>query len=698
MVSSTKILTVSYGTFSCTAEGFEDPLGVVKQTTQFFHGVVQEDRFFGAEPPRVDSELAGELLRNQISADRTASGLTLRPVLSGTPPETVPDTPATPATVPGAAFATDDIDAAASDAADLAAAEAASRATLQDTPAGLDDIAPEAGADWQGDPDGELEELAALDGIAPPTARPEEPVAQDTMVDDIVANDTVADDDLREGAFDEHDAYDPTAEPSSDEDTLEGADMDSGWDDWEPVEAPATPAGADSIAARLDRIRAVVGQYEAEAESAKQAEAASESAPETDDLDALLGDILTSGAGDTPAAEVAPSEPAAPANETVEVAPVAPEAPARRAPRIRARVVKVKRADFERAVASGDLEEIDEDAPADRPEMDEVDDRPATTLSAEEEDELARELAAVRAELEEEWDDDEDDMPAAATSAPLRLDHPVAGDDAAAAARNEDEDDEEEDLAERLARESVRKTVKLSSPGRAMLTEGSVDDGDNTSRLLHETNRELEEPEGNRRRSAIAHLRAAVAATRADRLLGRKPDEAKETEPYREDLATVVRPRRPQAVAPDRRPRPAQAPQSHSASAPLQLVAEQRVAAEGDSGPVRPRRVRPEAEPAAARTDSDGFRDYADSVGARALPELLEAAAAYMSFVERREQFSRPQLMSTVRQAEPAESSREDRLRSFGQLLREGKIEKTRGGRFTASERISFKPPRAAAG
>ena len=67
-----------------------------------------------------------------------------------------------------------------------------------------------------------------------------------------------------------------------------------------------------------------------------------------------------------------------------------------------------------------------------------------------------------------------------------------------------------------------------------------------------------------------------------------------------------------------------------------------------------------------------------------------------MAYVEGRDQFSRPQLMSTVRQAEATESSREDRLRSFGQLLREGKIKKTAGGRFTASDRISFKPDRAA--
>jgi hypothetical protein len=42
--------------------------------------------------------------------------------------------------------------------------------------------------------------------------------------------------------------------------------------------------------------------------------------------------------------------------------------------------------------------------------------------------------------------------------------------------------------------------------------------------------------------------------------------------------------------------------------------------------------------------------------------------------------------------------SREDGLRSFGQLLRQGKIEKISGGRFTVSDRISFKPEARAAG
>lgn len=117
------------------------------------------------------------------------------------------------------------------------------------------------------------------------------------------------------------------------------------------------------------------------------------------------------------------------------------------------------------------------------------------------------------------------------------------------------------------------------------------------------------------------------------------------------------------------------------------------------SRPIRPRRVAQNA----ASTQSDNvetdmsFAEYAESVGAYQLGDLLEAAAAYLAFVENRRDFSRPQLMTKVREAEEAESSREDRLRSFGQLLREGKIAKLEGGRFAASQQIGFKPDARAA-
>ena len=77
---------------------------------------------------------------------------------------------------------------------------------------------------------------------------------------------------------------------------------------------------------------------------------------------------------------------------------------------------------------------------------------------------------------------------------------------------------------------------------------------------------------------------------------------------------------------------------------------------------------------------------------------LLEAAAAYMSFVEGRDHFSRPQLMSKVRSAGSSDFNREDGLRSFGQLLRDGKIERSGNGQFTASGDIGFKPGKRAAG
>ena len=47
--------------------------------------------------------------------------------------------------------------------------------------------------------------------------------------------------------------------------------------------------------------------------------------------------------------------------------------------------------------------------------------------------------------------------------------------------------------------------------------------------------------------------------------------------------------------------------------------------------------------------------------------------------------------MTKVRIVQEDNFSREDGLRSFGQLLRQGKIEKISGRRLAVSDRISFK-------
>jgi hypothetical protein len=215
---------------------------------------------------------------------------------------------------------------------------------------------------------------------------------------------------------------------------------------------------------------------------------------------------------------------------------------------------------------------------------------------------------------------------------------------------------------------------------------------------MEETDQQMHEPESATRRDAFAHLRAAVAAKKADDASGATMDTVDSDEAYRDDLADVVRPRRPVSGDRPRTQRPAE-----QRPAPLKLVAEQRIDVDAahSAQPVRPRRVA--AMPKAPEShnhqpDADSFADFAAEMGADKLPDLLEAAAAYLSFVEGQEQFSRPQLMNKVRQVEKENFTREDSLRSFGKLLREGKIEKLSGGRFQASDQISYKPDARAVG
>ena len=202
----------------------------------------------------------------------------------------------------------------------------------------------------------------------------------------------------------------------------------------------------------------------------------------------------------------------------------------------------------------------------------------------------------------------------------------------------------------------------------------------------------MNDEEGKQSRDAFLHLRAAVAVKKADAGLA-EPTTEEEEVAYRSDLATAVKPRRPAAGAGrSERPTPTERP------APLKLVAEQRVdTAEMDTrGTVRPRRVA--LQEAAVNIGTDSFVEFAEDMGAHELPDLLEAAAAYMSFVEGREQFSRPQLMNKVRSVEKENFSREDGLRSFGKLLRAGKIEKIKGGRFAVTNDIGYRPDARAAG
>ena len=235
----------------------------------------------------------------------------------------------------------------------------------------------------------------------------------------------------------------------------------------------------------------------------------------------------------------------------------------------------------------------------------------------------------------------------------------------------------------------------------------------NVGRLLKETDAQFADDEGIRRRRVISQMRAAVAATKAERVLSTPISPAEQARqdqsPYRRDLdrvkpadptlnvgeAAEAPAPAPAAPAPVAEDAPAPATEASAKAAPLVLVSSQRVDEAPASTPA-PAPSRPDN-----RVVSEGarFAAFAEEMGAEELPDLLEAAAAFSAFVEGQPHFSRPEIMKRVARIDPALSlSREIGLRSFGMLLRQGKIRKLQRGQFTIAEDTRFNPAHRIAG
>lgn len=717
MVQNNKVLTVSYGTFSCTLEGFEDSFGTMKAIAEYFRDLAADDRYFGAEPPQPDTEMLARIAEREISrqveASRDSHGIVLR----------------------------------AAEAAPVAALAAEAR-----------EEAPEAEAP---ETEASVAEAAAAEAPKPEAALPEAPAAGSAIAADFVAADAEA-----------------QPEPPADDTVAELAPEIVDAEVPAPVlvaETGIVPA-ADSIAAKLDRIRAVVSENETESgddgytedEHAEDmaesplAEAVSDITASLDaddaadlgyedsgdaapvpliaenevqsaigtltgeepdtvsDIEASDGEIADMNGSaseffeDTHAPFAADEESGITGEEDVSQEP-APVNDAFAAEPSTGSIFSDDDEDdedyedeFENILSSEDEDGIedktddsDDVSPADarvlkvgRDEFAAAQDAGGSaagasgSLSEEDEAELMAELAAVEAELKADAADDEfeddDDFDGESIF--------DLSDDSDAELQETDEANGTYEAADAIDREAETEDDQQSA-----LPPAADEDASDLSRLMAEADEKFDNPDLSTNRDTYSHLRAAVAAAHAERSAGGTVGTrmTEDDDPYREDLASVVRPRRPVAQAETPRPR-AQAEED----APLKLVAEQRVdlpQAERPSGPVRPRRIQTE-DGAPAGDTKGGFAAFAAEAGAVSLPDLLEAAAAYLSFVEGREQFSRPQLMNQVRQLDNQEFNREDGLRSFGQLLRDGKIEKTGGGRFTASEHIGFRPGERAAG
>lgn len=786
MMSNNKILTVSYGTFSCTLEGFDDSFGTMKAIAEYFRDLASDDRYFGAEPPQPDAEMLARIAQKEISRRVEARERDGKIVLSALEDQSsTPDVAATAAPLAAAATTAEApqpiADAPRETPAPVAPPQAEPVAEVAPAPQPVAPPPVEAAPAASVEDTADLQDVPEEDTVAE-DAPVEKEAAQEPIADQIVPTDgdedendivpgqpdaeveaffadsahTDADDDMLEE--DESATTPLTLVASNDPAPAMSAETD-GDDSAAEIEAEdITPAASvaepDSIAAKLERIRAVVArqndadedddyledehaeleadadadaddgviaQARADIEDALDADDAADTAAHAeedddaeDELTAMLSRLDdTSDADDAQDAVQDTVEADGQDEEISSALENLFEADADAAPKSddegpRARVIKVKRADLEAAIEKGDLEEYEadtsetsqadvdgeEDVKADAiPALDDV--APAKTtsssLSAEEEADLVRELVELEADINGE------EAPEVEATMPEAEDLVAEDVDDAFEEPSPAEVQELDAQAEEIEAEATDTAEEDKPATRNVLPDLDEGDSSDMNRLLAETDSQMDEPESATRRDAFAHLRAAVAARKADGTMEAEDAATKDANAYRSDLADVVRPRRPEAPSDGTRT----ARPSEGRPAPLKLVAEQRIDLDkpSNAGPVRPRRVSAVADATPTPADADSFADYASDLGATKLPELLEAAASYMSFVEGREEFSRPQLMTKVRQAGPSgEFSREDGLRSFGQLLRSGKIEKIKGGRFTVSDDIGYRPDERAAG
>ncbi|EDM73011.1 lipoprotein, putative [Roseobacter sp. AzwK-3b] len=829
MVSGSKILTVSYGTFSCTLEGFDDSFETMKAIAEYFRDLAADDRYFGAEPPTPDAEMLARIAEREISrrvdAYQSDGSIVLRasdaaaltgfsgvrvapkPAAPEPAPEPAPEmtAPAAPdpqvqpeqSPAPEAEVAEKAADHAPEPVAatepEAAVAEApvedaqVEEAPVDETPAKPEEAeAPEAPADAVPPVDTEeptrgetaetaaasaLEESAEDVALAEGDAIAEEPELSDRAPDALEAPETEEQkpEAPEPQALHEADIAAPAPQQASDEGdegdsiaaklrrirsvVLQSERTDTGDEYTEDQHAEVTSdpqafldsatadlnaalaeddltetaAGSealdvpqddlDSILARFRMEEAAADEAEAEepvedsaeaeepeAEEVEAEELAEDHAEHSEIIDETLEDDEQPEAGSTAPLVLSQDklaqlrEDAVPASDTpleprAAAQPVAVETPldgdTTKAARVRARVVKIKRSDYEAAIVEGYIEEDASDS--DEPDTDEAnanvfnEDINDSTLSPEQEAELQRELAEVEAEMRQgersdDIDDADDDLSWFSDDTVYEITEPAT--ERATDSEADTDADTDADAGHAAAAPEIKGRDKLAAGGPQ----------NDVSRMFQEADNQRDEPESNRRRSVIQHLRAAVAATRADKKAGVESDLGKDQSPYRSDLADVVRPRRPNLDGEPARTRSSRPEETRPA--PLKLVAEQRVDVETPREAIMPRRVS-SSDLQAGQIGDTGFADFVEQSGASSLPELLEAAAAYLSDVEGRPQFSRPMLMGKLREVTGSDFSREDGLRSFGKLLRDGKLQKLKGGRFAVTDDTEFRTQEA---
>lgn len=581
MTGSTKILTVSYGTFSCTLEGFDDPMGTMRDIAEYFRDLAADDRYFGAEPPTPDVEMLQNIAQREAGR-RVDAQIADRSVKLQVAAETAE--------------------------AEVVEPEAKVDESFDRVAERLADEKPKVKVE-------EPDQAVSTESETGPLAFDDEYLLADEPADVL--------------------AVDPEADIQIDE------------------------GPAESVAEKLRRIRAVVSRG-VELEEPKERSSFSD-APARDAIErdaAPKRDRANTEILNQITAELA--EPDTENDQQVEAPVASDQAPA----------------------ASEIAESIEE--PSAVPVVEQhADERESFEDDFEPEAEMAPEPqvqeAVANASETEEAEEDEFIEPRSLDRDDSNVLGNVLGRTSSSGVSEQVEEQFEAPAAERepskrpASRERSRPTTRPLS---------SAEESQSMDRLLAEADTKLNEDDVLRRQRVISQMRAAVVATKAERILTKNPvskeeELAREEKPYRADLDAVVK------------------SNPNAEGAPLVLVSSQRI----DSQPSETRgHVHTDADQSSEAKEEE-FKAFASAVGAKELPELLEAAAAYSAFVKGQASFTRPEIIRRVARYDPSlQLTREEGLRSFGQLLRQGTFEKLERGQFSISGDSRYRPEQQIAG